>query len=411
MNMDTSFSDIPNQFQNNGNRHKTFFEAIILRWLRKIERGHFTIEFPSGARYILQGLEPEPVANLKIHDFRTLYRLLAGGDTGFAEGYMAGEWETSDLAALLRFGTANEDALSGTLGKHWVMSVVERLRHGLRANTLNGSRRNIAAHYDLGNSFYGQWLDETMTYSSAIFEDVSESMVVAQRRKYMRLAEKLELTKGDCVLEIGCGWGGFAEIAAAEFGCKVVCLTLSNEQAAFARERMVRKGLSHLVEIRIQDYRDVEGSFDKIASIEMFEAVGEKYWPTYLKALHHRLKPGGRAGLQIITIEDDTFETYRRNPDFIQRYIFPGGMLPGKTRLAAAIDTASLKITDSYYFGASYAETLRRWDEDFTDAWPKIEALGFDQRFYLMWHYYLCYCMIGFEHGTIDVGQFVIEHK
>lgn len=292
-----------------------------------------------------------------------------------------------------------------------MMSIVERLRHGLKANTRHGSRRNIAAHYDLGNSFYGHWLDETMTYSSAIFEDIGEPMVAAQRRKYMRLAEKLELTKGDSVLEIGCGWGGFAEIAAAEFGCQVVCLTLSNEQAAFARERMIRKGLNHLVEIRIQDYRDVEGSFDKIASIEMFEAVGEKYWPTYLNALHDLLKPGGRAGLQIITIEDDTFETYRRDPDFIQRYIFPGGMLPGKTALAAAVDTAALKITDSYYFGASYAETLRRWDEDFTDAWPKIEALGFDRRFYQMWHYYLCYCMIGFEHGTIDVGQFIIEHR
>ena len=409
--MDTSFSDIPNQFQNNGNRRKTFFEAIILRWLRKIERGHFTIEFPSGARYILQGLEPEPVADLKIHDFRTLYRLLAGGDTGFAEGFMAGEWETSDLAALLRFGTANEDALSGTLGKHWVMSVVERLRHGLRANTRNGSRRNIAAHYDLGNSFYGQWLDETMTYSSAIFEDASESMVVAQRRKYMRLAEKLELTKGNRVLEIGCGWGGFAKYVTSEIGAKVTGITISKEQFAFANHMIDEAGLGDKVDLRLMDYRDLEGRFDKIVSIEMFEAVGKDYWPTYFAIMSKVLKKGGRAVIQSITIDHAAYHSYANQPDFIQRYIFPGGMLPSLPMLERPLADAGLHLVCESGYASHYARTLDQWRQRFNAAWPQFGEQQFDNRFKRMWDLYLAYCEGGFRAGMIDVKQMLLMHK
>jgi cyclopropane-fatty-acyl-phospholipid synthase len=333
------------------------------------------------------------------------------GDLGLAESYMSGDWDTKDLAALLRLGNINSSALRQVYIKTWFARTLDRIRHAQRANTPSGSRRNIAAHYNLGNNFYDQWLDPTMSYSSALFNKKNEPMEFAQRRKYLRIAEKLELKSGQRVLEIGCGWGGFAEIAAAEFGCNVVGLTLSTEQAAFARSRMARLKLSKKVDIRLQDYRDVKGRFDKIVSIEMFEAVGEAYWSTYLEVLARCLKPGGQAALQIITIDNDRFTSYRNDPEFIQRYIFPGGMLPSPRALENALTLAKLKITNAFYFGSSYAETLRRWDKAFQAHWPEIKKLGFDERFYRMWRYYFCYCEVGFDEGIIDVGQFVIEQK
>jgi cyclopropane-fatty-acyl-phospholipid synthase len=365
--------------------------------------------FPSGAQAVFDGVDSGPHAQLKIRNLRMVTRVLASGDIGFAESYMAGEWDTPDLSSLLALGAMNADALSHATAPSPLMRLVNRLYHAMRANTRKGSRRNIASHYDLGNDFYAQWLDKTMTYSSAIFTSPDEDIVAAQRRKYRRLAEKLELSPGERVLEIGCGWGGFAEIAAAEYGCHVVGLTLSVEQAAYARERMQRAGISDSVDIRIQDYRDVEGQFDKIVSIEMFEAVGEKYWPGYLRILHDRLTPGGKAALQIITINDRNFENYRNNPDFIQRYIFPGGMLPGPKAFENAVRNTPFEVSDSFYFGKSYAETLRRWDRDFQRNWPRIAPLGFDERFYRMWRYYLCYCEAGFDTGGIDVAHFLLE--
>ena len=298
---------------------------------------------------------------------------------------------------LLRLGCLNDDTVSGALSKSWMANLLGRLRHARRANTRRGSRRNIAAHYDLGNDFYRLWLDETMTYSSAVFADMSEPIVPAQQRKYRRLAKKLDLQPDDRVLEIGCGWGGFAEIAAAEFGCRVVGLTLSREQAAHARTRMTRLGVADAVDIRLQDYRDVTSTFDKIVSIEMFEAVGERHWPAFFKALNDRLVLGGRAALQIITIDDDKFAGYRRNPDFIQRYIFPGGMLPSPEAFDAAAKRGGFDVRDAYFFGTSYAESLRRWDHAFRENWPEIAKVGFDERFRRMWHYYLRYCEVGFR--------------
>lgn len=384
-------------------------ERLLRRALARLQAGRMDVVLPSGRRVTVDGVAPGPEATVRIRNWRLVNRMLLGGDMGVAEGYMDGDWDSPDLAAVLDLSLRNERALTEVIRQPWPVRLLGRLRHALHANTPRGSRRNIAAHYDLGNAFYGRWLDETMSYSSALFESLDEPMADGQRRKYERLALALNLRPGDHVLEIGCGWGGFAEIAARDFGCRVTGLTLSLEQAAFARARMADLGLDDRVDIRIEDYRATQGTYDKIVSIEMFEAVGEAYWPTYLNTLKARLAPGGRAGLQIITIDDAHFESYRRSPDFIQRYIFPGGMLPGPNAFADAVTRAGLRLTDAFFFGPSYAETLRRWDADFLAAWPEIEKLGFDERFRRMWHYYLKYCEAGFDAGRIDVGQFVID--
>lgn len=386
-------------------------ERLLTRMLRPVRKGQLMLTFPSGRQAVVSGPEDGPRCDVTIRSLKLLTRLMRAGELGIAESYMAGEWETDDLSALLRFGIQNETALADACRPSLPVRLTTRLLHALNANTRRGSRRNIAAHYDLGNTFYRLWLDETMTYSAALFDDMDEPLSAAQRRKYHRLAEKLDLSPGERVLEIGCGWGGFAEIAARDYGCNVVCLTLSQEQAAFAEERMAKAGLAGKVEIRVQDYRDVTGSFDKIASIEMFEAVGEAYWPVYLRTLRERLNPGGKAALQVITIDDDTFESYRRTPDFIQRYIFPGGMLPPPGRIADEIGAAGMQLAESFFFGASYAETLRRWDDAFKARWQTIRQFGFDDRFYRMWRYYLRYCEVGFDVGRIDVAHFVVERS
>jgi len=367
------------------------------------------VELPYAGRHTFGEIGTHPCATLRIRNARTIFRVLFDGDIGLAEGYLRGEWDTPDLTAFLALGALNADALMDTLSTSWIATFINRALHSLKANTPSGSRKNIAAHYDLGNDFYRLWLDGGMTYSSALFSDPSEDMAVAQRRKYLRIIEQLELRPGDRVLEIGCGWGGFAEIAAAEFGCKVVGLTLSVEQASFARKRIAATGLTDSIDIRIEDYRDVQGRFDKIVSIEMLEAVGQENWPTYFDVLKRCLKDDGRAALQFITIANEKFEYYRRNPDFIQRYIFPGGMLPSPKAFEQSIEEADFKITNAFYFGKSYAETLRRWASDFERCWPEIEALGFDTRFRRMWRYYLKYCEVGFDTNQTDVGQFVIE--
>ncbi len=384
-------------------------ELLLARWLHRIRFGRLHVEFPSGRTMTFEGSGPGPEARIRVRDLRLARRVLLSGGIGLAESYMRGEWDSPELSALLKLGAINLQALEEMLAPSRLFRLMNRVRHARRANTRRGSRRNIAAHYDLGNRFYGRWLDETMSYSSALFDDFAESHEAAQRRKCRRLARALDLRPGDRVLEIGCGWGGFAEIAAAEFGCEVVGITLSEEQAAFAEARMARAGLAGQVEIRLQDYRDVTGRFDKIVSIEMFEAVGEENWATYFAVVDRCLKPGGKAGLQVITMADEAFESYRRNPGFTQLYIFPGGMLPSPATFERAITAAGLKLTGRFNFGKSYAESLRRWDAAFREAWPQIERLGFDRRFYRMWRYYLCICEAGFDLGRIDVGQFVIE--
>jgi cyclopropane-fatty-acyl-phospholipid synthase len=284
----------------------------------------------------------------------------------------------------------------------------ENLRHWLRRNSKGQAKRNIAAHYDLGNDFYGLWLDETMTYSSALFDKGQEPLERAQRRKYAAMADRIGAAPGEHVLEIGCGWGGFAEYAAKERGLRVTGLTISPAQHEYATERIAKAGLADRVEIKLQDYRDEPGTYDGIASIEMFEAVGEKYWPAYFDTLRARLRPGRNATLQIITVQDRRWEVYRRGVDFIQKYIFPGGMLPSPTALRNEIERAGLALTGSVEFGESYSRTLRHWHETFNARWEEIASLGFDTRFRRMWNFYLTSCAASFQHGNCDVTQITV---
>lgn len=383
-----------------------FAVRLLERWLKGWTSGRIIIDLPGNHRLAFGDTGPE--AHVTINDMRVLWRVAVSGSLGWAEGYMAGEWDTPDLTNFLTLAARNLSALERHGGGTWIARVFHRVGHLLRANTRTGSRRNIAAHYDLGNTFYQRWLDPSMTYSSAVFAKKTEDFAIAQTRKYRRLCDLLRLKAGDHVLEVGCGWGGFAEIAARDYGCQVTALTLSKEQADFARQRMARLGLSAQVDVRLQDYRDVKERFDAIASIEMFEAVGLENWPTYFKALRERLAPGGRAAVQTITISSDKFERYRRNADFIQRYIFPGGMLPSRNAFGEEAARAGFKIEDSFFFGADYAETLRRWGVKFNAEWPAIASLGFDERFRRMWNYYLSYCQAGFQAQHIDVAQFLM---
>jgi cyclopropane-fatty-acyl-phospholipid synthase len=283
------------------------------------------------------------------------------------------------------------------------------VRHLLRPNTRSGSKRNIHDHYDLGNDFYGLWLDPTMTYSSAIFAEPQQRLSDGQMAKYQRMAESLDLKPGHKVLEIGCGWGGFAEFTAATYGCHVTGITLSEEQKRFADQRMTRAGLQDRVEIALTDYRDVTGSFDRIASIEMFEAVGEAHWPAFFDKVRDLLSPGGLAALQVILIEDARFDLYRRGADFIQRYVFPGGMLPSPNAFSRAAEAARLKVDETFHFGLDYARTLALWQKQFQQAWPRVAGLGFDARFKRLWEYYLAYCEGGFRAGSIDVAQYRLK--
>lgn len=385
------------------------WEGVFSRTLNHLKVGRLAVLFPDGRRHAVEGVEPGPAAELEIRDVKGIQRLMRGGDIGFAEAYMAGEVDSPDLTDLIELAARNEQAMEAALSGKRLTRMWHRLLHLMRPNTRSGSKRNIAYHYDLGNEFYGQWLDPSMTYSSAYFERGANELQAAQADKYRRVAELAELAPGKHVLEIGCGWGGFAEMAATEFGCNVTGLTLSKEQLAFAEARMRRNGLSDRVELRLQDYRDCPGRFDSIVSIEMFEAVGEAHWGRYFDVLRERLNQGGTAVLQIITIAEERFEGYRRNADFIQRYIFPGGMLPTSSALQRLARDSGLQFLGEDGFAASYARTLREWRQSFLQAWPRIQPLGFDDRFRRMWTYYLAYCEAGFKAGSIDVVHLKLQ--
>lgn len=365
------------------------------------------VRLPDGAALRL-GDGDGPAAELWVKDYRFALRIIGSGDIGLAEGWVRREWESPNLAALLTLLAANAERYKklfdgGPLGR-----LLNRLAHVVRPNTRAGAKRNILAHYDLGNDFYAAWLDPGMTYSSALFTDATSDLESAQRAKYRALAGHLALKPGEHVLEIGCGWGGFAEFAAAEYGARVTGITISDEQLRYARQRIAKAGLADRVEIRHQDYRDVGGMYDKIASIEMFEAVGEKYWPEYFSKIASVLRPGGCAGLQVITIRDDLFEEYRRRTDFVQRYVFPGGMLASPARLSAEAARAGLHWLATDAFGASYAETLAQWSGRFLAKWPEIRMLGFDERFKRLWLFYLAYCQAGFAAKRTDVMQIAL---
>lgn len=381
---------------------------FTFRILLQLKVGSLVAILPDGRRLRFRGDEPGADAVMQIRDFGLARRIVANGALGAAEAFLEGMWDSPNITAFLELCVRNKGALQARLAGFLPARLGARLYHAARRNSKSGSKRNIEFHYDLGNAFYRCWLDRTMTYSSAHFAYAGQTLAEAQINKYRSLAERINLKREHHLLEIGSGWGGFAEYAAGEIGCRVTSITLSKEQFAFARERMAICGLSDRVEIRYQDYRDVGDKFDRIASIEMFEAVGERYWPTYFEKLRGCLRPGGIAGLQIITIADTNFQAYRNGVDFIQRYIFPGGMLPSSAVLKQQVAAAGLTWIGNLDFGLDYAETLKQWRQRFTAAWPEIQSLGFDERFRRMWEYYLAYCEAGFRTGHVDVTQLTL---
>lgn len=378
--------------------------------LQHIEGGSLRLQLPDGQSMPL-GQGPER-ARLDVKDERVFRRVLSEGDIGFAESWMDGDWHCDDLAELLTLMAENRSQLARAVHGSWLPVLVHRLRHLTRINTRDGSKRNILAHYDLGNDFYKLWLDPSMTYSSAKFS-VDEEMTLeqAQHHKYRSLLTMLRPEPGQTILEIGCGWGGFAEVAVKEFGCKVHGVTLSPSQLEWSRARAQRQGFADSAEFSLTDYRDVRGQFDHIVSIEMFEAVGERYWPSYFDRIRSSLKPGGRAVIQTITIANDRFSAYRKGTDFIQRHIFPGGMLPSPEVFERHVRRADLMVRSHSNFGPNYATTLARWHKDFNAAWPEIAAQGFDQCFQRLWQFYLAYCEAGFRSGATDVYHYLLEHQ
>ena len=383
---------------------------LIAALCRGLAFGSLMVRLPEGRVDLYRGRFAGPAGDLVItRPLRLLLRVLTRGDIGFAESYLDGDWETPDLPGLLDVLQLNEEHLgAGPKGLRW-SRWLDRLTHRLRDNRRAMSRRNIARHYDLGNDFYRLWLDPGMTYSAALFADRErESLETAQVRKYARLLDDLGAQPGQHILEIGCGWGGLAQ-AAAQRGLRVTGVTLSREQLDYARARIADAGLTDMVDLRLQDYRDIRGQFDHVVSIEMLEAVGEAYWPTYFQALRRLVRPGGRIALQVITMNEDDFLRYRRSADFIQLYIFPGGMLPSPERLHAQAQAVGLTRMDERRYGADYAETLRRWRRAFHDQAPAVAALGYDARFCRMWDYYLAYCEVGFDSGVTDLLQVLYE--
>ncbi len=372
---------------------------------RRLRHGQLDIRLPDGRTFRAAGEYPGPVATLCVQNNDLFGRLLRDGDLGFAEAYLDGWWSTPDLQAVMDLIHAENDNLyEGFLGLS-IVRAFERLRFWLRRNTKHQAKKNIASHYDLGNDFYALWLDDTMTYSAALFQTGQESLEAAQTAKYASLLDHMNVQRGDHVLEIGCGWGGFAEYAAKERGLKVTALTISKAQHAHTTARMRALGLEDRVTVKLQDYRDERGRYDGIASIEMFEAVGEKYWPLYFRTLRTCLKPGKTAALQIITVQDTRWAMYRKSVDFIQKYIFPGGMLPAPSVLRAEVAKAGLSVKETITFGESYSQTLRRWHERFNAQWTDIATLDFDDRFRRMWNFYLTSCAAAFRSGYCDVTQ------
>lgn len=376
----------------------------LLASLERITVGTLQLETPEG--YELRfGDGGEPRADLQLTRWSALRHIFRHGDIGLAECYRDGLVKTGDLTQLIRLGIQNQTALDRAIHGHSLLNLGYRLRHLLRRNSRNGSARNIQAHYDLGNDFYRLWLDPTMTYSSACFSDrCKDDLTAAQQAKYQRMLELVDARPGDSILEIGCGWGGFAEYAASQ-GIQVHGVTLSHEQLSYARNRIAQAGLEALVTFELRDYRDLQGQYDHIVSIEMLEAVGEAYWPGYFRQLRALLKPGGRAALQSIVIDEAQFDLYRRGTDFIQQYIFPGGMLPSPERIAEQAQTQALQIERVEAFGADYAETLRRWRKRFEANLEGVRRLGFDNAFIRLWRFYLAYCEAGFDEGRIDLVQ------
>lgn len=384
--------------------------ALLQRLLRRLQRGSLAIELPGGEWLQARGAHAGPDATLRVHRWRALRRLLLQGDLGLALAYRDGDWSSPDLTAVLMLGAANDAAWGALMDGRGPWRALSRLWHLAHANTRRGSRHNIAFHYDLGNEFYAQWLDPSMLYSSALYAQGGETLEQAQAAKLEAILGWLETPPQAQVLEVGIGWGTVAATLAQRHGARVTGLTLSREQLVHAWNLAEDMGVSAQLDLRLQDYRDVQGRYDRIVSIEMLEAVGEAWWPAYFSMLRDRLAPGGQAVVQAITIGEPWFPRYRRGADFIQRCIFPGGMLPTRTALRERAQAAGLVLEEGLHFGESYALTLAAWRRRFLAAWANIAPLGFDERFRRLWEYYLCYCEAGFRSGRIDVGLYRLRH-
>lgn len=381
----------------------------VLRLLQQLRHGSLSISLPDGSTQTMgDGLGPH--VSVHMHNWKPFGAALKSGDIGFAESYLDGDWTTPQLPALLGLLAANRQALDDVIHGSWTGRLFYRIRHLLNRNTKTNSRKNIHAHYDLGNSFYSLWLDGTMNYSSGIFEgDLQQDMPQAQHAKVRRALHMAGVQQGQRVLEIGCGWGALAEKATVEFGAHITGVTLSTEQLAWAQQRLAALGMDTRADLRLQDYRDInDGPYDAICSIEMLEAVGREYWPTYFQSMARLLKPGGRACIQSIVIQDRLFDRYIRSTDFIQQYIFPGGCLPCPSEFRREARAAGLQVVDELAFGRDYAETCRRWRADFLARKDEVLALGFDERFIRIWEFYLAYCEAGFDAGDIDVVQYTL---
>ncbi|MFM1765660.1 MAG: Cyclopropane-fatty-acyl-phospholipid synthase [Pseudomonadota bacterium] len=382
----------------------------VLQLLEKIEHGTLTVQFPDRSMKIY-GNGSLPHAALSLSNWNVFLASMKSGDIGFAESYIAGDWRTPSLSELLRVMIQNRRVVEDLIYGSWWGRMIYRVRHLLNRNHKANSRKNIHAHYDLGNAFYELWLDSTMNYSSALFQgDFSLSMQEAQNAKVRRALQATDVTQGSRVLEIGCGWGALAEMATMEMGAHVTGVTLSTEQLAFANARMKWNGKADQADLRLQDYRDIDdGPYDAVCSIEMIEAVGQEYWPTYFQAISKLLKPGGKACVQSIVIDDALFDRYVKSTDFIQQYIFPGGCLPSPTEFRRQAELAGLKVIDELKFGPDYAETLRRWRHDFMAQESQVLTLGFDNKFLRTWEFYLAYCEAAFDEANTDVIQFTLQ--
>ena len=382
----------------------------VLKLLQGMRHGSLTLHFPDGQMQRFGG-EAAPHATLHLHNWNAFGAALKSGDIGFAESFIDGDWTTPDLTALLRVLVQNRTEVEQAIFGSWWGQLAYRVKHWLNRNNRSNSKKNIHAHYDLGNAFYTRWLDPSMNYSSALFGgNLEQSLQQAQEAKVRRVLEQAGVQAGDRVLEIGCGWGALAEMATTGFGAHVTGVTLSTEQLAFAQDCMQRLGVADQADLRLQDYRDINDTpFDAVCSVEMIEAVGKEYWPTYFASVANLLKPGGRACIQSIVIDDALYARYINSTDFIQQYIFPGGCLPSPSVFRAQAQAAGLQVEQEHAFGFDYAETLKRWREAFLQQRDEVLTLGFDKRFMHIWEFYLCYCEAAFMEKNIDVVQYTLR--
>ena len=382
-----------------------FWDKIFLKGIKKFPYGSLQIEWPDGKSQKIDAIHKGPNAKLKIVDSNVVREIIQGGSIKFAELYISKRIITNNLTNLMHYCALNNDQAEETFKITIFRYLYNKYLHFKNKNTKIQAKKNISHHYDLGNQFYKYWLDKSMTYSSAIFNGKNDNLELAQNNKYQKLADLSSIKKGDNILEIGCGWEGFSEFLAKNYDCQITALTISREQFKFTTERMEKANLTSKVKVVFCDYRNIKGQFDKVLSIEMFEAVGREYWKTFFEKIKTILKPNGNVGLQLITIDDKIYNVYKNNPDFIQKYIFPGGMLPSLEVLKNIIENTSFRINSINSYSNDYAKTLNIWNKEFNRNWTKIEKLGFDERFKLLWNYYLSYCEGGFLSKNIDLKQ------